>query len=248
MISPLVPGLSIHDTSSQADTLPGYNFSIKPDCTVYRKEDQNVTGTVSRLAEFFVEFRSSTEDDPFIAPPVATEPIGSNDPEHFLTHHTPRRRHVLGQLGTYAAIHIDSQYRTHPLLVLIINNYARLMRWDRSGVIFTEAIYYNEQQEFLEFFEYSTNRANPEVRGSDLTLEKPTHDELYAASQTCPGFADVSETFLVISLHNEVCHPKPHRYIIPSPYVRHSLPVGRCTRTSTAYDIQENKHVYMKAF
>ena len=92
-------------------------------------------------SEFFVESKYTTEDDPFLVPPVAAELVGSNNSEHFLAHQTPHRSHVLGQLGTYVAIHIDSQYCTHFFLVLIISQYARLMRWDRSGVIFTEPIY-----------------------------------------------------------------------------------------------------------
>ena len=75
---------------------------------MYSKEDQNVTGPISRLAEFFVESKYSTEDDPFLVPPVAAEPIGSNNSDHFLAHQHPHRKHVLGQLGTYVAIHIDS--------------------------------------------------------------------------------------------------------------------------------------------
>ena len=33
------------------------------------------------------------------------------------------------QIGTYVVVQMDSQYRTHTLLVLIVGNYARLMRW-----------------------------------------------------------------------------------------------------------------------
>ena len=157
------------------------------------------------------------------------------------------------QLATYVAIHIDSQYRTHSFLVLIINEYARLMRWDRSGVIFTEPIYYDTQPEFMKFFEYY-NLASPEVRGSDSIVKKLVHDALHAILQTrpslvaMPGIVDMSKTFLTVSLDNKALHAQPHHYVIPSPYIWPSLPVGRCTRTPSAYDIQECKLVYMKAF
>jgi hypothetical protein len=55
------------------------------------------------------------------------------------------------------------QYRTHCFLVLVIQHYACLMRWDRSGVVFSEPIYYNDCPEFLEFFE-AYNEATPEAR------------------------------------------------------------------------------------
>ena len=245
VINPLVPKLSLHDTSSQADTPSRHRFTIKPDCTMYRKEDQKVTGVVSHLAEFFVKFKFSTDDDPFHveATQAVAQPVGSNNLEHFLTCQNANRRHVLDQLGSYAAFHIDSQLRTHSFLVLIINQYARLMRWDRGGVVFTERIYYNTEPELVEFFEYY-NIASPEVRGSNSIVENLSSDALSAI----PGTTDESKTFLAVSLDNKTLHAQPHRYIIPSPFIRPSLPFGRCTRTSSAYDVQNKKHVYMKAF
>ncbi|KAI0287042.1 hypothetical protein BC826DRAFT_972477 [Russula brevipes] len=57
-----VPGLVLRNTSSQIDNADTeYSFSIKPDCTVYSKANENVTGTDSRVAEFFIEF---TTDSP----------------------------------------------------------------------------------------------------------------------------------------------------------------------------------------
>ena len=105
----------------------------------------------------------------------------------------------------------------------------------------------------MEFFEYH-NLASPEVRGSDSIVEKLSHDALHAILQTCPSFVampgivDMSKTFLPVSLDNKALHAQPHHDVIPSPYIRPSLPVGRCTRTPSAYDIQECKPVYMKAF
>ena len=239
---PLVPKLSLHDTSSQADTPSRHRFTIKPDCTVYRKEDQNVTGVVSHLAEFFVKFKFSTDDDPFHV--EATQAVAQPGALSYMP--KCNRRHVLDQLGSYAAFHIDSQLRTHSFLVLVINQYARLMRWDRGGVVFTERIYYNTEPELVEFFEYY-NIASPEVRGSNLIVENLSFDALSAI----PGTTDEFKTFfLAVSLDNinKTLHAQPHRYIIPSPFIWSSLPFERCTRTSSAYDVQNKKYVYMKAF
>ncbi|KAI0286472.1 hypothetical protein BC826DRAFT_890189, partial [Russula brevipes] len=59
----------------------------------------------------------------------------------------------IGQIGTYVAIQMDMQYRTHAFFMLVVGEYARLMRWDRSGAIFTRPIFYNKDPELLEFFE-----------------------------------------------------------------------------------------------
>ena len=119
---------------------------------------------------------------------------------------------------------------------------------------FTEPINYNVQPEFFEFFE-AYDRASFDVRGHDSIIVNPTGDEKSIASQILSSSVspvdDNSQTFLVVSLFNEDEHASPRRYIIPPPCVRPSLPVGRCTRTSIAYDLQNHgaRHgVYMKAF
>ena len=89
---------------------------------------------------------------------------------------------------------------------------------------------------------------------SESIVNKLSHDALHTILQTCTslvavrGIVDMSRTFLADSLDNKALHAQPHHYVTPSPYIRPSLPVGLCTRTSSAYDIQECKPVYMKAF
>jgi hypothetical protein len=82
---------------------------------------------------------------------------------------------TIGQIATYVAIQMGCQYRTHAFLVLIVKDYARLTRCDRSGVIFSGPIYYNAQPELLDFFE-RYNVATPEVRGNDRFVSKPAPD------------------------------------------------------------------------
>jgi len=229
-MNPLLLELAIHNTSSQQDYLPGYCFSIKPDCTVYHKENENSSGPGinSRLAEFFIEFKSLTEDDPFRDPLAAAgpAPVKGNNPRsaHFLSDLKGNRSNILGKLGTYAAVQIDSQYRTHSFLVLIIGTYARLMRWDRGGMIFTEPIYYNTHAEFFDFFE-AYDCASLDVRGHDSIIASPKDFEISDALQAWPSLK--SRTFLVVSLCNEAGHASPRCYVIPSPEVRPSLPVSR---------------------
>jgi hypothetical protein len=49
---------------------------------------------------------------------------------------------------------------------------ARILRWDRSGTIMTEAIKYNESPHFVEFVQqYSVALAD--MRGWDKTISVP---------------------------------------------------------------------------
>jgi hypothetical protein len=251
VMDPLLSSIMIRPTASQEAKLLDYCFSIKPDCAVYRKApSEEISGMVPRLVEFFIEFKSQTSYDPFHIPPA---PVEDDDPPpaHFLSRLRGKPMDVLGQLGTYAAVNMDSQYRTHSFLVLIIGDYARLMRWDRCGIVFTEPIYYDTQPEFLEFFE-AYDRASLDVRGHDSIISDPKDNEKSIGSQVLSSSVSPvdnnAQTFLVVSLRNEADHASPHRYIIPSPSIPPSLPVGRCTRTSVAYDLQNDRgRVYMKS-
>jgi|SRR6266850_1677183 len=103
---------------------------------------------------------------------------------------------TMGQIGTYVTIQMDLQYRTHTFFVLIIGEYARLMCWDRSGILFTDPTYYNKHSELVELFErYDT--ALPEVRGSDKFVEPALPEEISAALVMRP---DTMTPLLAVSI------------------------------------------------
>jgi len=145
----------------------------------------------------------------------------------------------MGQIGTYVTTQVDSQYRIHTFLVLIVGDYARLMRWDHSGVIFTSPIYYNNHPELVEFFEHY-DTTPPEVWGSDTSMQ-PFNGDIPA---TVKGHLNLP--LLEVSIQNGGLHPNPMRYIIGSPVLQPSLPIGCSTCTSITYDVQEKKPVFMK--
>ncbi|KAI0245684.1 hypothetical protein BJV78DRAFT_1137314 [Lactifluus subvellereus] len=237
IVRPLIPNLIIRNTSSHgAVDITNYSFSIKPDCTVYSKENKKIYGTSLAAVEFFVEFKFSADSDPFEVSQKSQAPMG-------LLKDSRSAKETIGQIATYVAMQMDAQYRTHSFFVLIIKDYARLMRWDRSGVVFSEQIYYNTQSELVEFLE-CYNKAPPEVRGSDGYVGQPTPNEIIAATSTCDSLA-TSTHLLVVSLQKDI-HAEPLRFVIASPSPRPSLPIGRSTRTSVAYDVQKERCVYMK--
>ncbi|KAK0221542.1 hypothetical protein IW262DRAFT_1231100, partial [Armillaria fumosa] len=54
---------------------------------------------------------------------------------------------------SYANAQLASQYRTHLFTVFISAEKARLLRWDRSGVIVTRAFSYNSgESTYLQEF------------------------------------------------------------------------------------------------
>jgi len=263
-IGSITSNLNIRNTSSQKIKLNGYSFAIKPDCVACRKGDVGVTGTDLASIEFFIEFKMSRNADPFHStkqsakgseecdkgPPMplnqspAQQSAEASDAgQRKAFNQSSEANKTMAQIGTYIAIQTDSQYRTHTFFVLIIGEYARLMRWDRSGIIFTDPIYYNQHSELVEFFErYDT--ALPEVRGSDKFVGQASPEEISAAL-AMPEF-DAVTPLLAVSIQNKDHPEHPNRYIIGSPEARPSLPIGRSTRTAIAYDVRRKKIVFMK--
>jgi hypothetical protein len=151
-------------------------------------------------------------------------------------------RTTRGQITAYATLVMGSQYRTHAFFVLIIGEYARLIRWDRSGAVVTERIKYDETSELFDFF-MRYDLADSEARGHDSTVGTPTKEELERASQFVGEMDKTS--FLAVSI-SPPGQTDPKRYIIPTPIARTDIPVGRWTRASRAYDLENQKEVFLK--
>ena len=98
---------------------------IKPDITYYNSPRSNAERADVESAELMVEAKSNEQDDPFKVKPTV---------EGFLCD-DERARQTLGQLTSYATAHLAAQFRTHVFSVLRFPKSARLMRWDRAGII-----------------------------------------------------------------------------------------------------------------
>ncbi|KAI0762371.1 hypothetical protein C8Q74DRAFT_1184099, partial [Fomes fomentarius] len=80
-----------------------------------------------------------------------------------------KRQEVLGQLQSYAALIFDKQHRTHHFSIIFFGTMARIIRWDRSGIVFTEKFNYKQNSALLGRFLWRFARLTPEARGRDRT-------------------------------------------------------------------------------
>ncbi len=111
----------------------------------------------------FIEFKWDPTDDPFgdvvYQPPRDVDTSTSG--KRFFVRNTKLARDTLGQISSYAAAQLSAQFRTHIFSVLIVRDTARLLRWDRTGTIVTEAIEYNKCSFLADFFSrYSMESCN----------------------------------------------------------------------------------------
>ncbi|KAI9433375.1 hypothetical protein F5148DRAFT_113471 [Russula earlei] len=231
-ITPHLSKLQLYDTSkSEEKGKTDFPFKIKPDCSVYSREHP-YHGTDSSIIELFIEFK---RDDPFINSSNIT-------PDGFLKKaHNPRL--ACGQIIAYAASHMSAQYRTHIFSVLICSDYARLIRWDRSGAIVTEPMYYDTAPELLEFF-ILFDRSSPQERGWDTTVRLANSEDTRVAVEAVKELRGLTP-LLVITIPNSVTGEAPE-YVIAPPLALPWIPVGRWTRTSIGYDVQRKRSIFMK--
>ena len=240
------PGLEVVDSSQFGDRNPQleFPFKIKPDVSVYCGDPTlpHPLLTDSSLAEIFIEFKWQTFDDPFCPLYDTKRSCSPTDGVHksFLRE-TQGGSDTLGQITSYAAAQLGSQFRTHLYSVFIVKGTARILRWDRSGTIVTEPIKYNESPLLVEFFRrYS--KASPEMRGKDSSASAVTPTEALVARQTL-GLGD---TIPLVKLVVPAADGSSRHFITSTPRATLYAPPGRATRGFPAYDSSQGTVVYLK--
>jgi hypothetical protein len=205
---------------------------LKPDCSVYTKDKYKGKKLKFSLVDFIIEFKKNT--DPFVDP--NSQPNSPENLNPFVCSEGPGLLN-LGQITAYATSILSAQYRTHTFMVFIVKDYARLLRWDRGGVVFTEQIFFNEDPLLFDFL-IRYNAADSKVRGHDSTVKLPNDDEIKLAKAAVSELAGAN-SFLAVDISDR-------RYIIQGPETWPRIPVGRWTRPSFAYDVEGNCRVLLK--
>ncbi|KAF8478398.1 hypothetical protein DFH94DRAFT_602415, partial [Russula ochroleuca] len=146
-----MPGFRVVNSSATVDCNPNSDFvyKIKPDVTVYCNDSDPGVQTDSSLVEIFIKFKLQSGDDPFC--PLHNIQHDGRSVKTFL-HETKGAVDTLGQITSYAAVQLGAQFHTHVYFVLIVQDKARILRWDRSGTIMTESINFNNEPLLAEFF------------------------------------------------------------------------------------------------
>ncbi|KAG2030244.1 hypothetical protein BDR03DRAFT_878788, partial [Suillus americanus] len=149
---------------------------------------------------------------------------------------------TLGQITSYAAAQLGAQYRTHAFSVLIVRSLARIIRWDREGVLVTRAFDYNEHPHLADFFR-RFSQASPALRGVDTSVTSAGAEEAIRARSNLDLHPDTRMFKVIIPAAEGV---GSSILIIPAPVARGLSPVGRRTRTCPAFDPVNNKIVMFK--
>ena len=209
---------------------------IKPDVVIHR-DQKSAEMPDKRTIELMGEFKHDKGCDPFV----------DDSPDDVRTK-TVMGLATLEQITSYATCHMAMQSRTHVFQFLVIADYARLLRWDRSGVIVTRKIALNDKN-LAEFFWRFCHLALGE-RGWDTTMTRPLDN-----TEVEEARVKLSEAKGVLGNDND---DLPHRYakitLEHDSYIVHRLPhigtespFGRATRAFAAYSLGTKRVVFLKS-
>jgi len=166
------PDLSFVDSHLYPDTnnCKKFPFQVKPDVCVY--SNGTLVGCNMATAEVVVEFKWSQTHDAFCECDNRTSFISQ----------TEKGIDTLGQITSYTAAQLTTQYCTHTFSVLIIQDKARIIRWDSKSVVVTSPIHYNTEPHLVDFF-YCYSKASPEMHGVDTSVMPASDEESNRARQ-----------------------------------------------------------------
>lgn len=174
-----------------------------------------------------LEFKPAAGDDPF------------DDNSDNFERDTEGGKKTLGQIAVYATAQLARQFRTHVFSILVFPTYARLLRWDRSGVIVSGEIDLLNTKVIPQFF-LRLQRATAPMRGVDKTV-KPAKLTPKQETEVRAALGAAEDTVL---LEMEVAGRK--FITADSVFFGASSPLGRATRCYRAYDLRKKKTYIMK--
>ncbi|KAH9007909.1 hypothetical protein EDB84DRAFT_1447252 [Lactarius hengduanensis] len=146
-----LPKLTLVNTSRKNDKAPYTRFTFSSAAIT-------TTSSTRLLSSFPVEFKTTTDQDPFVADlPMLPGNKGLVIENPFMSTSYSGRL-VAGQITAYATLVLSAQYRTTHVPRSHLQNYARLIRWDRSGAVVTAPIYYDNEPHLLDFSSATTTQ------------------------------------------------------------------------------------------
>jgi hypothetical protein len=240
------PDLIFVNTSGKPDS---ECQGLKPDVGVYHSERMPSRTTDFSKMEFWVEFKLQADHDAFRDEAKSNQTLTLLDDSPQFEHDSQQSRDTRGQIASYAAAHMGTQFRTHVFSLLICGSFARFIRWDRASAFVSERFDYGEDGVLLAEFLRRYNSLK--YRGFDVSVSTASSDEASLARThlTCQAKAFLKlmvPPLLGSGSDSDMTGWKP--YLIPSPHYTSRSPFGRATRFFFAYDIDNNKQVFLKDY
>ncbi|KAH9849524.1 hypothetical protein C2E23DRAFT_363420 [Lenzites betulinus] len=273
------PGFTFRDTSNHPDQSGGKLGAKKPDICCYadhhlsavepsRRKDL-VSRTDMGLAATYFEIKSKASADVFFDPPSGVDRATWQFVFKDLKNEALEAAlEILGQHTAYASEIGMRQFRSFVFSITMVGIIVRLMRWDRAGVIVSEAFDLHRNPEYLCKFLWCFSHASDFERGYDLTavpaqnsdeqvfvdcinahikaqLPEATEQEYKTllGEHFAPGV--VTSIFVSRKMQGSAV-TTPYEYLVSRPVVAPLSMIGRGTRGYWAVDRRTRKVLYLK--
>ncbi|KAI8978317.1 hypothetical protein BD414DRAFT_538928 [Trametes punicea] len=194
------PGFVFRDTSGSPDTSGGKVGSTKPDISCFAQQHllpaETHGGSLKSRADMgfaatFIEVKTNVDLDFYADPSPDLKQAVDRDSHRFILGRWCRyddeyvvAKKDFGQSVAYAVELCQRQHRCFCFSVAISGCYARLLRWDRAGIIVSESFDYVQLPQLLCEFFWRFGSVSDAARGYDMTVECATKEEekFFAAS------------------------------------------------------------------
>ena len=204
-----------------------------------------------------IEFKFKTDADPFLDNfKYPTRPFERN---------SDRGRKTRGQLAKYADGQFSQQHRCFLWQAIVFGNLARIIRWDHSGALVSEAFDYVRTHYLAEFL-WLYFHMTPEQQGwdgsvrlvQDVAQKSLLYDAIKVAStderlrkSSNLAFTEISldQHFPIqtVTVTDDLTHEARH-YLVGSAYETIHGPIGSATRWFIAYDCNNGQLKILKDF
>ena len=182
---------------------------------------------------------------------------------HPFQHMADKAIHNTGRIISYTNLILQSQPRFFVFSVLLLQNYARFIRWDRAGAVVTERFDWRTNIVHLARFFWQYNHLSDEQRGHDITVSRPTVEEIEMTKVELDKRAKVlarlrgedevnspkryasDDTFRKFLVVNEKDQSEHFLVASQAQYLGRS-PTGRATGGDEAFDLSTKKLVFLK--
>jgi hypothetical protein len=255
--SGLFPELTFKNTTASQDPS---KKKQKPDISIYWKlpdNDDSERDLDFKAVDLWIENKNQNDDMFLTLAELKRDDERSGELESHIRW-TESAYETLGQLLVYATALHQSQFRVFSFGVFLFGEKGRLLRWDRSGVVYTEAFQWKTQPDTLCEFFWRLNFLSPVDRGYDTTVTRVMDDDDDAKAarsklRTYEGWKK-GENLETANLYRFLVHDdrttdgQLRSYITPGAIWDTNELFGRCTFGYIAYDVATSKLVYLKDF
>ncbi|KAJ8487866.1 hypothetical protein ONZ45_g14177 [Pleurotus djamor] len=237
------PEYELRDTSRHHDPNSRPGSRVKPDSNLYEKGVVK-PGYVNHMdkASLVVEFKYGKDLDILIM-----DSHSDRDAAAPFEATAEKRLKARGQLVTYLVEMAARQRRTHIFVVFVFHPYARLIRWDRAGIVVSEKFEYVEDCSVLSDFFFRYSQLTKEAQGYDRTAKLASKDETTHAHNYLADWAPVKVEREVYKIQVPFKSPDGtttmRSFLVWGALAEAASPLGRGTKGWPALEVKKGKPI-----